>query len=160
MRFFTLGHAPGTSRLAGLEPARAKLVWARPRGVTLIELMVVLVVLGILASIALPSYNTYVQRGRRADAQMALLELAQSLERYFTLNNNYTSATLDSGVTSRVSTYYTISFAASSPTATAYSLQAVPTSVQSADACGTLTLTSTGSRTATKSGASVSGCWN
>jgi type IV pilus assembly protein PilE len=90
---------------------------------------------------------------------MALLELAQSLERYFTLNNNYTSATLDSGVTSRVSTYYTISFA-SGPTATAYSLQAVPTSVQAADTCGTLTLSSTGSRTATKSGASVSGCWN
>lgn len=116
--------------------------------------MIAVAIIAILASIALPSYNSYIQRSRRVDAQSALLELAQSLERYYTLNNSYASATLDTSVTSRVSTYYTLSFS-SGPSATAYTLQALPTSAQSGDSCGTLTLSSTGARTP-----STSGCWN
>jgi type IV pilus assembly protein PilE len=51
--------------------------------------MVVVAILGILASIAYPSYLEYVKRARRADAQAALTELAGAMERWFADNNRY-----------------------------------------------------------------------
>lgn len=164
----TFSHPQGSQHPSS---AQAVGLWAPLRkasGFTLIELMIAIAIIGILATIALPSYNSYVQRSNRVDAQTALLELAQALERSFTLNNTYcTSVTagsctisLDSTVTSRVSARYTISNptqASGTATATSYVLRAVPVagSAQASDRCGTLELTSTGSRTA-----SVAGCWN
>lgn len=66
-------------------------------GITLIELMIVVAIIGILAAIALPSYNQYVERTRAADAQGALMSLANALERYHTQNNTYVGATLGAG---------------------------------------------------------------
>ena len=58
-------------------------------GFTLIEVMIVVAIVGILAAIAYPSYQQHVRSSRRADAQAALLELAQFMERRFTENNGY-----------------------------------------------------------------------
>jgi type IV pilus assembly protein PilE len=52
------------------------------RGFTLLELMIVVAVLGILASVAYPSYTSAVIRSQRADMRAAMNEIAQSLERY------------------------------------------------------------------------------
>lgn len=60
------------------------------RGFTLIELMIVVAVIAIIAAIAYPSYMDYVRQSRRADATVALLELAQYMERYYTNNGRYT----------------------------------------------------------------------
>lgn len=65
------------------------------RGFTLIELMVVVAVIGILASIAYPSYQEYVRKSRRAEGRTALLELLQQQERYMTQNNTYFKFTKD-----------------------------------------------------------------
>ena len=59
------------------------------RGFTLIELMIAVAVVGILAAIAYPSYQEHVRKARRADAQTALLELAQFMERHYTANGRY-----------------------------------------------------------------------
>ncbi len=58
-------------------------------GFTLIELMVVVIIVGILASIVYPSYVEYVNKGRRAECASAILQTANLLERYFTVNNTY-----------------------------------------------------------------------
>jgi type IV pilus assembly protein PilE len=125
---------------------------ARLRGFTLIEVMIVVAVVAVLASIALPSYQEHVRKSRRVDAQAAMLELAQAMERAYTINNAYPD-TLPAGVADRVANFYTLTLSAQ--TAQTYTLQAVPTAKQSADSCSTLTLTHTGARTP-----GTAGCWN
>ena len=61
----------------------------RKNGFTLIELMVAVAIVGILAAIAIPSYQESMRKSRRADAQSALLSAANGMERYFTQNNTY-----------------------------------------------------------------------
>lgn len=64
----------------------------KSKGFTLIELMVVVAVVAILASIAIPSYRDQIRSGRRGDAQAALMGLAQAMERDFTLKGTYRCA--------------------------------------------------------------------
>lgn len=61
------------------------------RGVTLIELIVVMVVIGILAAIAVPSYRQYVVRSHRVEATSALLNIAASQEKFYLQCNRYTT---------------------------------------------------------------------
>jgi len=58
-------------------------------GVTLIELMVVIVVLSILASIAVPSYRSYLIRAQRSEGTSALLQIQQAQEKFFLQNSRY-----------------------------------------------------------------------
>jgi type IV pilus assembly protein PilE len=66
-------------------------------GFTLIELMIAVAVVGILASIAYPSYIDHVRKSRRADAQGALMGLSNAMERFFTQNSTYLGAAGTSG---------------------------------------------------------------
>lgn len=70
-----------------LRPRHARL--HRERGFTLIELLIAVAVIGILASIAVPSYRGYVERANLAEAKSALLHIAGQLERHYTANNSY-----------------------------------------------------------------------
>jgi len=124
----------------------------RQMGVTLMELMIVVAVVGILAAIAIPTYRQYVIRANRADAKTALLNTAQNLERCFTNSTPYAynGATCNAAVTLPILTEggnYQISYPFV-PTTTTYTLQAIPQGAQVADTrCGTFTLTSTGVQT-------------
>jgi type IV pilus assembly protein PilE len=62
---------------------------ATQRGVTLIELMTVIVVVAILASIAVPSYRNYLLRAQRTEATTALLNLQAAQEKFYLQNNRY-----------------------------------------------------------------------
>jgi len=60
-------------------------------GVTLLELMTVVVIIGVLTSIAIPSYRRYTLRAQRSDATAALLRIAAAQEKFYLQNNTYTT---------------------------------------------------------------------
>jgi len=64
----------------------------RAAGFTLIEMMIVVVLVGVLARVAIPSYINYVVRGSRTAAQAELLELAATQERIFLNSGAYASS--------------------------------------------------------------------
>jgi type IV pilus assembly protein PilE len=66
------------------------------KGVTLIELLAVMIIVAILASIAVPSYRSYVLRSQRTDATTALLRIQSSEEKFLVQNGKYTE-TMDTG---------------------------------------------------------------
>src|SRR4026208_2356227 len=61
------------------------------RGVTLVELMVVIAVIGTLAAIAIPSYRRYLIRSQRSEAKIALMTLQTAQEKFYLQNNAYTN---------------------------------------------------------------------
>jgi type IV pilus assembly protein PilE len=64
----------------------------RGKGFTLIELMIVIAVIGVLAAIAIPTYNEYVQRSKISDAISGLSQMATKLEQYYQDNRSYLGA--------------------------------------------------------------------
>ena len=60
-------------------PTRRKIGWSS--GFTLIEVMIVVALIALLATIAMPSYQDSIRKSRRADAKAALVQLAQFMER-------------------------------------------------------------------------------
>ena len=72
-------------------------MYRKMRGITLIELMIVITILGILAAVAFPSYQKFMQRAKRNEAKAALLQIATNQERWYLNNNRYTTDMRDLG---------------------------------------------------------------
>lgn len=130
------------------------------RGFTLIELMIVLIVLGVLVGVAIPSYRDYVVRANRSEARAALLELSQTLERCFTRFNRYdhASCTLPGMPMMTPSRAYQVRIP--QRTQTAFVVEAVPQGQQAArdTLCGTFRINQAGLRTVSGSG-QPRDCW-
>ncbi len=115
------------------------------RGFTLIEVLIVVALVAVLATMALPHYNQYVMRTHRAHARAALMKLAQSMEREATVRGSYPLTTqLTAGQLSVEGGRYTL--AVVSETGWSYSLSALPMGAQSADPCGSFHVDHTGLR--------------
>jgi type IV pilus assembly protein PilE len=67
----------------------------RQRGVTLLELMAVVTILAILASVAVPTYRRYLIRTQRSEAKIALLQLQTAQEKFYMQNNSFTDNVTD-----------------------------------------------------------------
>ncbi|HEF4762287.1 TPA: prepilin-type N-terminal cleavage/methylation domain-containing protein [Pseudomonas putida] len=126
------------------------------RGFTLIEIMIVIAIIGIVLTIAMPSFTEYLNKGRRTEVAGLLSEQAQILERFYSQKNVYTGATgLSAG-----NDYYTIT-----PTLTdqTFLLTAVRKAGASmgTDKCGDFTLTNTGVRNMVNAtaGLTTKDCW-
>ena len=78
-------------------PMAAKLPRKPAAGFTLIELMIVCVIASILLAIAIPTYRHEIQESRRTDAKTALLDLAAREQRYFSVQNAFTTSFVNLG---------------------------------------------------------------
>lgn len=144
----------------------------RAAGFTLIELMITVAIIAILTVIAYPSYQQYVLKSHRADAKTALLDLAARQERYFTLQNNYTSspaalgygaASFPIAVQTGSQSYYQLAVQVNNTATTGpqYTATAAPTQIQQSDACGSYTINQLGvqGNTGTSNGTTSAQCW-
>lgn len=61
------------------------------KGFTLIELMTVILILGILIGVGVPTYRTYVMRAQRAEAKTTLMRVQAQQEKFYMQNNTYTT---------------------------------------------------------------------
>ena len=97
------------------------------KGVTLIELMIVVAIVGILAKVAIPAYNNYVIRGKIPDATSNLSSKRVQMEQWYQDNRTYVGGTGCTADTTS-SNYFDFSCATApgvAPTATVYTIKAV-----------------------------------
>lgn len=123
---------------------------AHKRGFTLIEVMVTVAIIAILASIALPAYQNYVLRARRADGREMLQRIASAEERFYTNRNSYTDDLTGAGGLNMTTTnseggHYALGIAVAAGNQS-YTLTATPQGSQANDACGNLTVNNVGAR--------------
>jgi len=139
-------------------------------GVTMLELLIVLAIVGIIASVAFPSYQDYVAKAKRTAATATLLQVSDRQQQFFMDRKLYTSDLTDLGYgadpliisddgTTSIATdpqsVYSVSL--SNVAATTYTITAEPLHGQLArdSDCGSLTLDQAGIR-----GSGGVDCWN
>lgn len=141
-------------------------------GFTLIEIMIVVAIIGILAAIAIPSYQKHTIRSNRAAAESFIMAVANKQEQYMLDARQYAGVAADPGndlglatlgmssIPANVSKNYEIKIGAVTTTPPAYKVTAVPISNQLINdtICGSVSIDQTGTKRITGTG-KVADCW-
>ena len=144
---------------------------SKQKGVTLLELMVVVVIIGIIASIAYPSYTQFIVKSKRTAGSAVLLQVADRQQQFFMDNKQYATKFSSLGygsddiminddgtIVGASDSRRTYKIALSGTTATSYTVEARPQLGQASKDtdCGTMTLTSAGAKGQSGAG---DNCW-
>ena len=124
---------------------------------TLIELVIVMTILGILLTIAIPSYRSYVMRVNRSDAINMLLQAAICQEQVRAARGVYDTGSCPSGSWQES---YSLLYQPHNTTGSAFTAIAAPVGAQGSDPCGQLSLNQSGEKSISAVGVSVEKCWN
>lgn len=126
------------------------------RGMTLIELVIVVAVMGILLATALPSYRSYTLRVHRSEAIRMLLQASMCQEKLIASHGNYdTSQCRPASEQKR----YQLTYNAPDSQGLSYHAMATPLGAQISDPCGSLLLDHSGARSVSASNTSATKCW-
>jgi len=119
------------------------------RGFSLIDVMITVAIVGVLATIALPSYQSSVRKSNRGAAEAYLGDIAQRQQQYLLDQRSYASTEAALGLTTpgSVAPFYTIAIGISAGPPPAFTASATPIGSQTGDLSGQpLTLSNTGAK--------------
>ena len=145
--------------LVNLQHSQSK-KYIKSKGFTLIELMIVVAIMGILASIAIPAYSDYVIRASLPDATSTLSATRARLEQHFQDNRDYRTVGAFTSPCAAIPNAGKFSFACSNLTATTYTITATGSGIVS-DFIYTIDQANTQRTTGVKTGwgTAPAACW-
>lgn len=149
---------------------RCKEISTRQKGMTLIELLIAITIIGILTAIAYPSYQQHVLKSHRSSVMSDMMKIQLALEQNrtqigvydYTIVDN-TTGSCDSSLGCQTDTdRYKLSIVSGSSGIDLYVIKATPQSAlgQDKDKCGTLEINAGSVGSAKKGSVNVDGCWN
>lgn len=126
-------------------------------GMTLIELVIVMAVMGILVATAVPSYRSHMLRVHRTEAIRILLQASMCQERVYAGNGSYDTNQCQPGSEYK---QYQLSYTPADTQSGVYLAVATPIGAQLDDPCGSLSLDQNGARNISGVNISSMKCWN